>query len=416
LPKKILFVHHFPGMGGAPLSLLYTIEKLDRALYHPVVLFLANQGDAIDLYRRKNIEIYTAPQIGFFPHGDNGWLKVKNIPEIIRRIFDIKQSVSLSIEILKEIKPDIVHINTSFPHAFGIASKKMGIPLVWHIREPIAKGYFGIRRHFIQKNINKCADAIIAISQNDANSMGKFCERVQVVYNYVDFSYFDKNINPEQCRKEVIGKHSVKDNVVTMLGGVVHSKGADIFLKAAAEIIKTRNDVIFILAGSKPELLYSSTKWKKELRLFLEKWRILDNMSLKCLRIVNKIHDKNRILFCGMVDNVPQILGATNILVWPATMSHFSRPVIEAGAMSKVVIASDFSSSRELVTHKFNGLLIKSGRVDALVDAINHLLNNPEEAERMGENGYKIALERYNAITNTKVIFSIYENLLNAQK
>jgi hypothetical protein len=37
LKKRILFIHHGSGLGGAPISMLYLIQNLDLALYEPVV-------------------------------------------------------------------------------------------------------------------------------------------------------------------------------------------------------------------------------------------------------------------------------------------------------------------------------------------------------------------------------------------
>ena len=48
--KKILYIHHGKGIGGAPLSLLYLIESLDKQKYHPIVLFL-HYSEVVDLDR-----------------------------------------------------------------------------------------------------------------------------------------------------------------------------------------------------------------------------------------------------------------------------------------------------------------------------------------------------------------------------
>ena len=42
IKKKILFVHHGKGIGGAPISLLYTIQQLKFYDYTVKVLFIFN--------------------------------------------------------------------------------------------------------------------------------------------------------------------------------------------------------------------------------------------------------------------------------------------------------------------------------------------------------------------------------------
>ena len=38
--KRILYIHHGGGLGGAPLSLLYLLKQIDRNRYEPIVLTL----------------------------------------------------------------------------------------------------------------------------------------------------------------------------------------------------------------------------------------------------------------------------------------------------------------------------------------------------------------------------------------
>jgi glycosyltransferase involved in cell wall biosynthesis len=106
------------------------------------------------------------------------------------------------------------------------------------------------------------------------------------------------------------------------------------------------------------------------------------------------------------------MLAASDLLVWPANVSHFARPIIEAGAMARPVVASDFPSSRELVRPGETGLLVPPGDPVSLADAILRVLRNPDEERRMGEAGYRLARERYDARVNTEAIVSIYEKVL----
>ena len=47
--KRILYIHHGGEIGGAPLSLLFLLEQLDRDCYDPVLLFLAD-GAAVEVF------------------------------------------------------------------------------------------------------------------------------------------------------------------------------------------------------------------------------------------------------------------------------------------------------------------------------------------------------------------------------
>ena len=72
--KRILYIHHGGALGGAPLSLLYLIENLDRERFKPVVL-ISMDGPAADLFRNTDpvrsvlgadIETHVAPDFTDF--------------------------------------------------------------------------------------------------------------------------------------------------------------------------------------------------------------------------------------------------------------------------------------------------------------------------------------------------------------
>ena len=65
--------------------------------------------------------------------------------------FSTMNSIRQMRRLIEEIAPDLVHLNSSTlaPAALGCA--RVGVPIVWHIREPLARGYLGIRRGLIRR-------------------------------------------------------------------------------------------------------------------------------------------------------------------------------------------------------------------------------------------------------------------------
>jgi glycosyltransferase involved in cell wall biosynthesis len=109
---------------------------------------------------------------------------------------------------------------------------------------------------------------------------------------------------------------------------------------------------------------------------------------------------------------VPQIIAATDIIVFPSTVPHFARPIIEASAMAKPVVASDIGGPRELVVPDETGLLIPPESPEKLAEAIISLLDNPELMIRMGEKGYQHASNKFDAKVNSERTFAVYDELL----
>jgi glycosyltransferase involved in cell wall biosynthesis len=409
--KRILYVQHCSSLGGAPMSLLYLIEQLDRRRFTPEVLFIGGEGDAVKLYRDRGLFTHVRSDISIYPHALNGWLSFKSLRPWEMGLFaaQIIPSARRMRDFLRQNPVDLVHINTSAQLATGLGAAWAGIPIVWHIREPMHPGYLGLRRRLIRARIKKCADAIVAISHRDAAELGQG-SNVHVVYNFVDFHRFDCRINGQVFRREL----GIEPNrpIIGMLGGIVHSKGADIFIEAAAQVHQKRPDVLFLIAGIPPEG-ESPSLVKRQLRRGIEKVIGLPNVEKRALRLISRCKLHDTVNFIGMRLDVPEMLAAFDILVWPATVSHFARPVIEAAAMARPVVASDFAHSRELVRNNETGLLLPPNDPQQLAERILFLLDHPEKAGAMGKRAYEFARQRFDAQKNAAAVFSIYDDILN---
>jgi len=200
--------------------------------------------------------------------------------------------------------------------------------------------------------------------------------------------------------------------IVGMLGGVIHSKGADVLVEAAARVRSRRPDVLFVIAGYPPTDAGSPSRLKRGVRRLLERSGALPSVERR-VRDLMSVHGLDEtVRFVGMRSDVPDLLAACSVLTWPATVSHFARPIIEAGAMGRPVVASDLPSSRELVRHGTTGLLVPPSDAGALAEAILGLVGSAREARRMGDAGYNLARERYDARRNASAVIAIYDSIL----
>nr|WP_303715908.1 glycosyltransferase family 4 protein [Methanoculleus marisnigri] len=75
------------------------------------------------------------------------------------------------------------------------------------------------------------------------------------------------------------------------------------------------------------------------------------------------------------------------------------------------VVASDFPEIRKVVGGAECGVLVDPTDPDAIAEAIVYLLENPDEARRMGENGRRAVEERYNWGKEEVRLLSLYRSL-----
>ena len=104
-------------------------------------------------------------------------------------------------------------------------------------------------------------------------------------------------------------------------------------------------------------------------------------------------------------------MAASDLIVFPATVGHFARPIIEAGFMKKPVIASDLAPLDELVINNQTGYLIDPQDIDLWADKLFLLLTDKDLNKKMGEAGYKFCTQHFTIQNQIKIIENIYESI-----
>lgn len=395
--KRILYIHHGKGLGGAPLSLLYLIKALDTTKFEPIVLFLHN-SEAIDLFKSNGINVVGVVNLYDFSHTKVWWFKWYHFPYLWRAAKDSAKTLLFAADRwLEKIRPDAIHLNTSSLIAWGKVAHKKGIPVIWHIREPLAEGYFGLRKKLIQSCVQKYSNTIVPICKNDAQPWQN-CIKTHVVYNAADTNKFNFKISPNGFLKQYdLDKNDPK---ILFLGGLSYEKGTDVILNIFELIIQKMPQTKLLMAGYFDRNLKATPLLK----------RLFPAYSFKKnnLELYHKL--KSNIVLLGATHQIPEAMAATNVVVFPANFGHFARPIIEAGFMKKPVIASDFPPLDELVIDGKTGFLINPKNIEEWAKKLIWLLRNKELNKKMGEAGYNFCIENFTLENQVKIIETIYNS------
>jgi glycosyltransferase involved in cell wall biosynthesis len=125
---------------------------------------------------------------------------------------------------------------------------------------------------------------------------------------------------------------------------------------------------------------------------------LLDKLSLR--EKANHIPHQPRRL-------IPNYLSACDVLCSPKIDCEINRAanpvkVIEYLSMGLPVVCSAVGGIIDAVKDGVNGLLVKPGDVKNLEEKLEWIIQNPEQAKEMGQNGRKTVIENYsyNAIKN----------------
>ena len=378
--KKVLYIHHGWGIGGAPISLLNLILNLDRKIYEPIVLF-THKSEAIDLFKNEGIETLIETKYNkYFQHNKNGKLKFYNIYSTII-IFRNWLMIGYRIapKIYSEINPDIIHLNSYVLSSWAFGARSFNIPVVCHNREPISKGTLGIRYNFIRYILTKFVNTVISISKDNLNRLD--ISNCILIYNPVAQSFYQKYKKNEVMKKQIL-----------FVGGGHKGKGLNLLLNALKYI---NSDIKIVLVGYYPE---DNLKNK-----------IIHNKFFKFI----KKHRK-QILLKGVVSQKDMIKNMQNssLLIFPAVKPHFARPIIESYATKTPVIATDLIGMNEIVEEGITGFLVEPNS-KVIGNFINRIIDDKTKLLKMGENGYKFSKINFTALNSARLVQKKYSELLN---
>lgn len=99
--------------------------------------------------------------------------------------------------------------------------------------------------------------------------------------------------------------------------------------------------------------------------------------------------------FLGKLDDVRPAIAGSTVYVLPSYREGTPRTVLEAMAMGRPIITTDAPGCRETVIEGDNGFLVPVKSVDALVEAMQRFIDNPDLAAKMGQRSREIAKDKY---------------------
>ena len=364
---KVLLIGRKPDSYGAERQLRYLAEGLSPECFLPVVVHAETGSDAdLDTSRLgfENVHIAMRP-----------WRKLSNLLTRYRDAFAL-------LKFARDQNIQIIHCSYQWhlPYALFVG-KKMGIPVVGHIRRP-SNG----QRKLHSLGCHKC-DAMIAISKRIRNELLQLDELKDKVYLVTD----TVDLLPNELCSDRVLRDELNLNgqfVFGLVGRIYKSKRQLDFAKAAKRLLEKGVDAQFVMIGRVDDEVYFS-----ELCSFLKS---------------NDLTDKIHIL--GHRDDVVQILPSLDVLVSLAGGSI----MYEAMAAGRTVISAGFTKPEES-THLIDGvnaLVTASKDLDVLASFMERTVTEPELCRQLGESAHVYAQSKFSADTMVQATESIYNHVL----
>ena len=341
-------------------------------------------GSAKELFLKEKVEVTSSKWRLFAFHGTtvSGMsfkLFIKNIVHILPNIF-------AAFKIIKKVKPDIIHLNTSCLFVYGMVAKIFfkEIKVISHIREPLLDNIHGKVLKFFNRIF---VDFFIPINNFESEAfLGK---PLEVIKNSIDKNLykFDITIRNDERAKMLLGNSSF---IIGFFARFNIENGIEDLLKICQRLKILDKDIKILIFGFEPDILTENIK------------------------IIAKSMPDNVIL-SGMVNNVHNKMQIIDLLISPFKTPHFSRSIIEAQSLSIPVIVSNVSSQNTLFEDRKTGFSYDFGNIEEAVINILKLKNDKDLFESMKTNSRIYAEANFCHKKNNQKVYNVYNKLIKKE-
>ncbi len=359
-------------------------------IHHGRAEGFANRDYEVHLISFKNAEIenvnvhYIGPFI-YIPH-------FSILALLILKLRPIKK-------LIKEINPDIIHGHYLLEHGFYAVISGFKPMVVSAMGGDIETDIESSKiNRLLYKFIFKKADVIHAHNEPAKRRLVELgCNEKKIFVQPwgIDTHRFSPNAKSQVLKEKlgIVDKYSVIN--ARTLNDSYH---VDIFIKAIPQVLKSINNVKFIIGGSGPS-------------------------ESKLMQLANKLGVSENVVFLGGTphEEMSKYLASADIYndtYFPTTKkagAGIGTTTMEAMACGTPQIMAERPSIVEQ-DNFFHGVSYKPDDPKDLAEKIVYLLKNKELRDEIGRKSRKIALEIYDGDKNIEKFEQLYENLINKYK
>ena len=400
LPRRVLYIQHAGCLGGSATSLRYLAEGMQAAGVECTIALARPCRELFDWYAAAGIAAIATPEICCWDHSTVAPRHLTNprhlldLASVARRW---RSSRRATLRLVDRIGADLVHLNSMPLSSSASALAEAGVPFVWHVREPPPDQ--GMRTRMIRGIMDRTPHCVFITRYDREQWVGDGPGRI--IYNCVPDDWFEPH-EPKPAADRT-------DGVVRFayLGGFSEAKGVRVLLEALRLLKASETGWECVMPGCLEDERYVRRQRLVKRLATAAGYRNLRERLLPRFQSLAPV-----VQLKAFVGDVRSLLETVDFLVFPATMPHFPRPVIEAAALRLPAVGTDVGGVNECILHRETGLLCPPGDAAALAGVIREMIDNAGLRRATGERAYGRAVGTYSLTAQRRAIADVYRDAL----
>jgi D-inositol-3-phosphate glycosyltransferase len=223
-------------------------------------------------------------------------------------------------------------------------------------------------------------------------------DKIVLLDHDVDTDLLNPGINIGDIRQ----KYGLDGKTAILFVGRIHpDKGVEYLVKAASITVNQHacRDVMFLLVGPTGG------------QFNMEETAMPNSYLAKIQNLIKECGLQQNVNLTGTipVDDLRKLYAVCHMFVLPSLVDLSPRAILEAMACGKPVIGSRVGGIPVNVRNEESGFLVDPADEDQLAQKMKYLIDNPEEAKRMGALGRRIVEEKFSSRKTAQRLIHIYQ-------
>ncbi|WP_298314762.1 glycosyltransferase family 4 protein [uncultured Aquimarina sp.] len=352
--------------------------RYDTRIFHKECISLAKIGYDITLVvadGNKNEKLEGVNIVGI----EKPKNKLERLYKTTKKIY--QKAIELNADIYHFHDPELIYV--------GLKLIKKGKKVIYDIHEDLP------RQLFVQKNKlikRKIMEFFLERFENYGAKRftALFTSTPYIKNRFIKINTNTENINNFPILNELLSKDEVRKNgnEICYVGSIVKIRGIFEMVRAIDSL-----DVKLNVCGD-----FASEDLKEEVSS-LTSWEKVNYLGFVGRDKVREVMNES-------------VAGLVTLLPHPNFIKSYPVKMFEYMAASLPVIASDFPLFKEIIEGNDCGICVNASNPDEIANAIKYIMDNPEEAKKMGENGRRAVIEKYNWEKEVEKLSKVYANII----
>jgi len=340
--------------GGSPDIVRMICEDLDKEKF------------SVKLVCGKTLNPSRSTESFFMKHSKNVFF-TEHLKREISPLNDLRAFFEL-LSFFRKNRFDIVHTHTAKAGFLGrFAAKAAGVKLIFHT--PHGHNLYGYFNAFftrmvilLERMASLAADKTVVLTGIEKDDLLRYnidaAEKVEVIKSGIDIGKLE-NIHIDHSA--VIRKYGIEEGsrLVGVIARLEKVKGCRYFLSAARIVAGKIPEARFLVAGE-------------------------GSLKSDLMKLAAKYGISGKVNFAGWSEYTPEIISLLDILAIPSLNEAVGRVILEAGALSKPVVATAVGGIPEIVEDGVTGILVPPKDAEKMASAIIELLRDEGKRIEMG--------------------------------